>query len=253
MALKLPSRRAVAGVCAGVVVGTVIAGGFAYAESAGNAIYGCVHKSTHVLRVVGVTTTCQSTETKISWNRQGPAGADGLAGPVGATGARGPQGLQGAKGDTGPRGLRGDAGPRGLQGLKGQDGKDGAQGPKGEDGKQGPAGAKGEDGKDGKNGEDGKNGKNGEDGKDGKDGTSGTTAHTISRAFRITDDGDSTVLCASNEVVTGGGYIATALNLFEPMGSAPIGNGWTVRMHKGGGDTPSSATFTVYAICATEA
>jgi hypothetical protein len=234
MALKLPGRRTLAAACAGVIAGTIIAGGFAYAESTGNTIYGCVDKSTHVLRVVGVTTTCKSVETKISWNRQGPAGADGLTGPAGPAGARGPQGLQGAKGDAGPHGLRGPKGDTGPQGPKGQDGKDGAQGSKGDDGKQGPAGPKGEDGK------------------DGKDGASGTKGHTISRTFTITEAGDSSVSCASNEVVTGGGYIATSLNLFEAWGSAPIGNGWTVRMRKDG-NIPSSATFVVYAICATEA
>jgi hypothetical protein len=47
-------------------------------------ISGCYSKSGGSIRVIDSSVTnCKSNETAISWNKEGPAGADGAAGPAG--------------------------------------------------------------------------------------------------------------------------------------------------------------------------
>jgi hypothetical protein len=70
-----------------------------------------------------------------SFQRTGPAGAQGLPG------ANGTDGKNGAPGATGAQGPKGETGATGAQGSKGATGATGAQGPKGETGATGPVGA----------------------------------------------------------------------------------------------------------------
>jgi hypothetical protein len=65
---------------------------------------GVVH-SKGELRVVDSSASCRPSETKLTWNQQGPPGA------AGAQGAKGDPGLQGPKGELGPKG---DPGPTGT-------------------------------------------------------------------------------------------------------------------------------------------
>jgi len=71
----------------------------------------CVDIATKVMRM---TATCSTSETKVTWNISGSTGA------TGATGAKGDRGLTGAQGPTGKTGAtgpRGPVGPRGIQGA----------------------------------------------------------------------------------------------------------------------------------------
>jgi hypothetical protein len=87
--------------------------------------FACVNTTTGALRIVSETTVCQTSESKIHWNTQGPAGPKGTTGATGATGAQGPQGLTGATGATGAQG------PQGATGATGATGAQGPQGPAG--------------------------------------------------------------------------------------------------------------------------
>lgn len=80
------------------VLGILLAStvGFAIAQVANTTYYACVKTSTGTLRIVPANTTCNSNETLISWNQQGP---QGIPGPTGAPGPQGPQGPAGSGGD----------------------------------------------------------------------------------------------------------------------------------------------------------
>jgi hypothetical protein len=105
---------------AGVVTGSINVA----PQTTTTTIYACALDKVGTLRMVAAPGQCVSgLETAVSWNVQGPAGAQGPAGPAGATGASGPAG---------------GAGPAGPQGPAGPAGANGAQGPQGA---QGPAGA----------------------------------------------------------------------------------------------------------------
>ncbi len=58
-------------------------------------IYACAGKALGVLRIVSGPAACTSFENPISWNSEGPAGAQGPTGPQGPQGAQGPQGPAG--------------------------------------------------------------------------------------------------------------------------------------------------------------
>ena len=112
-----------------------VAAGIAYATipDSGNVYTACMLKSIGTVRLIDTSLPasnlmghCTPFETKITWNQQGlagaqgppgqkgdigPAGADGAQGPKGDTGDTGPQGPKGDTGDTGPQGQRGPAGP----------------------------------------------------------------------------------------------------------------------------------------------
>ena len=57
-------------------------------------IHGCYTKKNGTLRVIdlGVSATCSSSESAISWNQQGPQGPGGAPGPAGPTGPAGAPG-----------------------------------------------------------------------------------------------------------------------------------------------------------------
>lgn len=83
----------------------VLAGGGAYALASslsGGTITVCVH---HKGGTLYKARTCAKHDKKLSWNKQGPAGATGATGPKGAIGATGATGTQGPPGPaTGPAG-----------------------------------------------------------------------------------------------------------------------------------------------------
>jgi hypothetical protein len=98
---------------------TLISTNIYFASSNSIEISGCANKKTGDLRIA---TKCSSFEKKITWNRNGPQGPQGI------------QGEPGLKGDQGSQGLKGDVGTQGETGAVGP------QGAKGEIGPQGPAG-----------------------------------------------------------------------------------------------------------------
>jgi hypothetical protein len=78
--------------------------GVAYAANnrTASVIQGCYSNSTGNLRVAS---SCERSETAISWNQDGPIGPAGLAGPAGQAGAAGPAGKAGPAGPRGETGL----------------------------------------------------------------------------------------------------------------------------------------------------
>lgn len=95
---------------------------FAVSSSSTTRIQACADNSNGNLRLVSSPTDCRISETAVSWNVQGPAGAtgpQGPAGPIGAQGPAGPAGLKGADGAPGVAGPTGPAGPAGPQGAPG--------------------------------------------------------------------------------------------------------------------------------------
>lgn len=116
---RLTRRR---GLLAGGVLGLVllIAGGIAYAAIPGaDKVYtACMLKNVGTIRLIdpslpagNLMSHCTTSETKVTWNQTGPAGAPG---PAGATGPAGPSGAAGPAGPPGP------AGPSGALGLAGR-------------------------------------------------------------------------------------------------------------------------------------
>ncbi len=203
MAIKLRGGRSVSLVTIGALAVSVFTiGGVATASSADEgALYACVNKKTRYMRLVGVTTTCRPTETKVSWGKEGPQGPAGLQGATGQSGAQGRQGPQGQKGETGPAGPQGLKGEKGETGLKGQDGKDGAQGPKGD---KGDRGLPGEDGKQGPKGDTGPIGPQGPKGEPGGQGV----ARIVKAPFNLRENqGRAIVRCPAGKIATGGGYM----------------------------------------------
>lgn len=120
-------RGALAAALGVVVLAAAITGG-AYAAGGSSTITVCVRHHGGTLYKAG---RCRKGDTKLSFNRQGPAGpqgARGAAGPQGPVGQTGPAGPQGPTGPAGPQGPKGDTGP---QGPTGQTGPAGPQGPAG--------------------------------------------------------------------------------------------------------------------------
>jgi Collagen triple helix repeat (20 copies) len=70
-----------------------------------------VTTSTGTMKMVAKATVCPAGQYKISWNKVGPQGPQGVAGPQGLAGPTGPQGLAGP---TGPQGSTGPQGPAGV-------------------------------------------------------------------------------------------------------------------------------------------
>lgn len=75
-------------------------GGYAVAASNNKTITVCADKKTGVLHLK-VRRRCKRSQTRVSWNQQGP---QGLQGAEGAQGAQGPQGLPGTQGPPGAQG-----------------------------------------------------------------------------------------------------------------------------------------------------
>jgi hypothetical protein len=85
-----------------LMLGGVVAGGVAVAQTAGPAtIVACVHNTNGNLRVVDGPDDCKRQETPLEWSRQGGS----TAGPQGPEGPQGPAGPEGPQGPQGPSGL----------------------------------------------------------------------------------------------------------------------------------------------------
>jgi hypothetical protein len=161
------------------IIGAVVAltaglttAGLALASGSGTVIHGCVNNKTHVLRIAA---TCGKGETAISWNQQGPAGAQGPQGLPGYDGRRGPAGPSGParSGAPGPAGSAGPSGPSGPSGPAGASGAAGLNGSAGPSGPAGPSGAAGVNGSAGPSGPAGADGSAGPSGPAGSTGPSG--------------------------------------------------------------------------------
>lgn len=139
----------VAGLISGLVVGSAVVGGAAYAAVPDKAgVITACYSSTGALRLLDTarTSRCKTGETRISWNQRSPAGPVGKTGPAGPAGARGPAGatgLTGATGPAGPAGAMGSTGPVGPAGPTGLTGSAGPAGPTGLTGATGPTGPAG--------------------------------------------------------------------------------------------------------------
>jgi hypothetical protein len=101
-----PIHRRIAGHVRGRAVGYVaifvlalgVGGGYALASSKTKTITVCADKKTGVLHLK-TRGRCKGSQTRVSWNQQGP---QGVRGPQGAAGARGQTGAQGTQGPQGP-------------------------------------------------------------------------------------------------------------------------------------------------------
>ena len=132
--LVLMSAAVVAAVIAGASLATGVTAADTHGSSGSNTTYyACLSKAGALSKVGTTSPDCDHKGSSIiSWNSQGPPGADGVAGATGPQGPAGSTGPQGAKGDTGATGSQGSqgvAGPQGPQGPKGDTGSTGPQGP----------------------------------------------------------------------------------------------------------------------------
>ena len=101
-----PIHRRIAAHVRGRAVGYVavfvlalgVGGGYALASSKTKTITVCADKKTGVLHLK-TRGRCKGSQTRVSWNQQGP---QGVRGPQGAAGARGATGSQGVQGPQGP-------------------------------------------------------------------------------------------------------------------------------------------------------
>lgn len=75
-------------------------GGYALAASNNKTITVCADKSTGILHLKA-RGRCKSSQTRVTWNQQGPPGPQGQQGSQGATGAQGVEGPQGVQGPNG--------------------------------------------------------------------------------------------------------------------------------------------------------
>ena len=80
-------------------------GGYAVAASNNKTITVCADKKTGVLHLK-TRGRCKSSQTRVSWNQQGPQGLQGAPGPQGSQGAQGSQGCRECRA---PKGRRGSA------------------------------------------------------------------------------------------------------------------------------------------------
>lgn len=69
-----------------------------YAQITSTTIFACVRKPGGLVRIVERRNDCLPSETRISWNQEGPIGPTGPAGVAGATGASGAAGAAGSGG-----------------------------------------------------------------------------------------------------------------------------------------------------------
>jgi hypothetical protein len=75
-------------------------GGYAFAASKAKTITVCADNKTGILHLK-THGRCNSTQTRVTWNQQGPPGPAGAQGPHGPAGGQGPQGAAGAQGPEG--------------------------------------------------------------------------------------------------------------------------------------------------------
>jgi hypothetical protein len=102
--------------------------------TSGELIRACADDRTGELALRG---RCRKGETRVTWNREGPEGPQGVAGPPGEQGI---PGAQGPAGEQGPMGRSGGRGPAGPTGPAGATGPAGPTGPTGATGTTGPSG-----------------------------------------------------------------------------------------------------------------
>ena len=238
--MKALSQRTVAA-GAGALLLLAAGGTLAYAAADEPLIQGCYTNSTGALRVVADPTHCKSSETPLSWNKQGIQGMPGQTGPEGVPGPPGPQGL---KGDPG---VQGDPGPEGLQGVPGDIGPPGPPGATGAPGATGLTGAPGPAGP------------------AGPPGPAGMSGHQIVSAnvtVGALSTNDVTVNCPAGKVVVGGGVrsgggfdddgtpsYATGSRDMNVQDSFPVDSDtWFVRAYYGG-PFLTGARLDAYAIC----
>lgn len=81
-----------------------LGGGYALAASKTKTITVCADKKTGILHLK-TRGRCKSSQTRVTWNQQGPQGLQGVQGSQGATGATGATGAQGSQGAQGPAGV----------------------------------------------------------------------------------------------------------------------------------------------------
>jgi hypothetical protein len=84
-----------------LVLAVGVGGGYALAASSTKTITVCADKKTGVLHLK-TRGRCKSSQTRVSWNQQGP---QGIPGSQGSTGSQGPAGAQGPQGAQGPAGV----------------------------------------------------------------------------------------------------------------------------------------------------
>jgi hypothetical protein len=166
----------------------------------------------------------------------GPAGPQGEVGPMGPAGPQGevgPMGPAGPQGEVGPMGPMGPAGPQGAQGVKGDVG---AVGPQGAQGLTGPQGAQGPQGV------------------QGIPGVSGY--EVISRVVNIASGASQLWVtnCTPGKRPLGGGYTSNdnnGVNMLVSKNGPFAGSGsfgWVVEIKN---PSPSTSSFSLYAVCAT--
>ena len=80
-----------------VVLAVGVGGGYAFAASNNKTISVCADKKTGILHLK-TRGKCKSSQTRVTWNQQGPAGPAGAQGSQGAAGTQGPQGPAGSQG-----------------------------------------------------------------------------------------------------------------------------------------------------------
>jgi hypothetical protein len=110
------SKKIVAGAAATLAIVATSTAVAAIPDS-GSVIHSCYKKSGGAVRVIDTaSTSCDSNETPLGWNQQGPQGPQGAPGPKGDKGDKGAQGDPGPAGPTGPQGEKGDKGDSGPPG-----------------------------------------------------------------------------------------------------------------------------------------
>lgn len=90
-------RRAAPYLALGLTLGLCVGGGYALAAGQTKTITVCADKKTGVLHLK-TRGRCKSSQTRVSWNQQGPQGLQGAPGPQGTQGPQGAQGPQGSQG-----------------------------------------------------------------------------------------------------------------------------------------------------------
>jgi hypothetical protein len=111
------SKRKVGAIVAGIAAIGLGSTAYAAIPDSGSVIHSCYKKSGGVVRVIDTaSTSCDSNETPLDWNQQGPQGPQGVPGPKGDKGDKGNQGDTGPVGPAGPQGEKGDQGNPGPAG-----------------------------------------------------------------------------------------------------------------------------------------
>lgn len=237
------------------VFGALFTGGAVWASS-DNTIHACVNPA-GLARIVDHPGDCKKNDEPLHWNSQGARGPAGPTGPAGKPGPTGPEGPAGPIGPIGSEGSEGPAGSIGPAGPQGPRGLQGTEGPQGDTGPEGPAGPAGLAGPGGPAGAEGPAGPTGPEGPTGPAGSAGDPG--VLRFYRATAGNTAmaghsatvTAMCASGDLVTGGGFSGLALTSVvrnnNPETISGITDRWTVTIYAGG---IADDGFIAFAICA---